>query len=93
MITSRLMAKLMEIERAVGPANAPALALTLEAEEIVLQLQQQMIAMLSENESSPMEIYDYSAPAHVAEEGFTAMELSGPLGARRLRPDDPHRIN
>ena len=96
MIAADLMAKLVEIEQVVGrttPANIR--ARVMKAEESLLQLEQQMVARLRENEllRECMENYEGFYVSRITGDDADLMELSGPLGVRRIRRDDPFTIN
>lgn len=96
MNAANLMAKLVQIERAVGGTNLAVRAMVMEAEESVLQLEQQMIETLGENERlrERMENCERSSPSLFTEgEADDVVELSGPLGVKRIRRDNPFTIN
>lgn len=96
MIASDLMSKLVEIERAVGgTTSANIRARVMGAEESLLQLEQQMAETLRENEllRERMENYERSYVSRITGDDADLMELSGPLGVRRIRRDDPFMIN
>lgn len=95
MNTAELLKKLLEIELAVGRTNQVARAMVLEAEESVLQLERQMIGTLRGNERlrEQMEECDHCSLSRITEDDAALMELSGPLGVRRIRLDDPLTIN
>jgi hypothetical protein len=95
-----LIAKLVEIERAIGNADAPKVrAMVLEAEEVVLRFEQQTIETLRENKRlrdlmencERSSLFRLSRP-RIAEDEAALMKLSAPLGAKRTRRD-PFTIN
>jgi hypothetical protein len=90
-----LMAKLIQIERAVGGTHPPVRAMAIEAEDSLLQLEQQLIESLRENEllRERMENCERFSQSRTVEDDGAPMELSGPLGVKRTRLDDPLRIN
>lgn len=90
-----LMAKLIQIERAVDGTNLPVRAMAIEAEDSLLKLEQQLIESLRENELLRELIGNCErfSQSRAVEDDGTPMELSGPLGVRRARLDDPLRIN
>jgi hypothetical protein len=96
MNAAELMAKLVEIERAVGWTNPVNIrAKVIEAEESLLQLEQQMIETLRENARlrERMESCGRSYVSRITEDDADLMELSGPLGVRRIPRDAPFTIN
>ena len=100
MTTADLIAKLVEIEQALGTTgSARARALLFEAEEAVLRLEQQMIETLRDNERLRERMENCEgltaarlSQAEMAEDGSGLMELSGPLG-RRSWQSDKFKVN
>ena len=68
--------------------------MVLGAEESVLQLERHVIETLrNELLREQMEECDHCSLSRITEDDAALMELSGPLGVRRIRLDDPLRIN